>query len=246
MTTAPASDSHRAEPFAADGIRLAVLDLAGTTVADAGLVEGAFSHALSHMGVSPGSTREARMREYILATMGESKISVFRHLFEGEEAAQEANTAFEAGYAHMIAQGRCEPLPGARAALDELRAAGCAIVLNTGFSPVTRDALLGSLGWQNIADAVLSPADAGGRGRPFPDMVLTAMLRTGAPSVDAVAVVGDTPHDMRSGRNAGAGLVAGVLTGGQQAARLSDAGAHHVLDSVAELPALVRATHSAH
>lgn len=245
MTTAPASGGDLAGHQTTGGIRLAVLDLAGTTVTDAGLVEGAFAHALAHMGVAPGSTRGARMQAYVRATMGESKISVFRHLFDTEEEAQEGNAAFEEGYARMIAEGRCTPLPGARTALGELRAAGCAVVLSTGFSPATRDALLSSLGWRDVADAVLSPADAGGRGRPFPDMVLTAMLRTGAPGVHAVTVVGDTPHDMRAGRNAGAGLVAGVLTGGQPAARLSEAGAHRVLESVAELPALVRASHAA-
>ncbi|MDJ1134928.1 phosphonatase-like hydrolase [Streptomyces iconiensis] len=220
-------------------VSLAVLDLAGTTVTDAGIVEDAFAHALARMGVTPDDPRHAPMTEHISATMGESKISVFRHLFDGEEAAQRANEAFEEGYAQMVAAGRCAALPGARQAIETLRGAGCAVVLNTGFSPRTRDDLLASLGWNGLADAVLSPADAGGRGRPYPDMVLTAMLRVGAPSVASVAVVGDTPHDIRAGLNAGAGLVAGVLTGGRGAGELREAGAHHVLDSVADLPALV-------
>ena len=220
-------------------VSLAVLDLAGTTVSDAGLVEDAFTHALARGGVPPEDARHGPMMEHVRATMGESKISVFRHLFGDEEAAQHANTAFEEGYAQLVAAGRCAPVPGAREAIDALRAAGCAVVLNTGFSPRTRDELLASLGWSGLADAVLSPADAGGRGRPHPDMVLTAMLRVGAPSVHAVAVVGDTPHDVRAGLNAGAGLVAGVLTGGRPASELREAGAHHVLDSVADLPRLI-------
>ncbi|GAA2093850.1 phosphonatase-like hydrolase [Streptomyces albiaxialis] len=219
---------------------LAVLDLAGTTVTDAGIVEDAFTHAVVREGVEEGGARHDRMMRYVRDTMGESKITVFRHLFDGdEETARRANSAFEEGYAQMVAAGRCAPLPGAREAIEELRAQGCAVVLNTGFSPRTRDDLLASLGWTGLADAVLSPADAG-RGRPYPDMVLTALLRTGAPSVEAVAVVGDTPYDMRAGRAAGAGLVAGVLTGGQQAEDLRAAGADRVLGSVAELPALVR------
>ncbi|MFG3254624.1 phosphonatase-like hydrolase [Streptomyces sp. NPDC048172] len=220
-------------------LSLAVLDLAGTTVTDAGIVEDAFTHALVREGVEEGSARHARMMGHVRATMGESKISVFRHLFDGDEdTARRANAAFEEGYGQMVAAGRCAPLPGAREAIETLRARGCAVVLNTGFSPRTRDDLLSSLGWTGLADAVLSPADAG-RGRPYPDMVLTALLRTGAPAVDAVAVVGDTPHDMRAGRAAGAGLVAGVLTGGQSPETLREAGADRVLGSVAELPALI-------
>lgn len=223
-------------------VSLAVLDLAGTTVSDAGIVEDAFTHALARMGVPSGDTRHGPMMEHVRATMGESKISVFQHLFGNEEAAQRANTAFEEGYAQMVAAGRCAPLPGAREAIDTLRGAGCAVVLNTGFSPRTRDNLLASLGWEGLADAVLSPADAGGRGRPYPDMILTALLRVGAPSVDAVAVVGDTPHDIRAGLNAGAGLVAGVLTGGRTPNELREAGAHHVLNSIADLPGLIPTT----
>lgn len=221
------------------GIRLAVLDLAGTTVTDAGAVDEAFAGALDRLRVKRGTDRHSRMTAHVQATMGESKITVFRRLFGSEDEAVRANDAFEEVYARLVAGGLCSPLPGARQAIGELRASGCAVVLNTGFSPRTRDGLLSALGWQDLADAVLSPADAG-RGRPFPDLVLTAVLRTGAPSVRQVAVAGDTASDVRAGLAAGAGLVAGVLTGAHDAQRLGAAGAHHVLESVAELPALVR------
>jgi beta-phosphoglucomutase-like phosphatase (HAD superfamily) len=52
-----------------------------------------------------------------------------------------------------------------------------------GFSPATRDAIIAALGWAPLVDLVLSPADAG-RGRPWPDMPLTALLRLGGGSVD--------------------------------------------------------------
>ena len=103
-----------------------------------------------------------------------------------------------------------EPIEGAGELVDALRASGVSVVLTTGFSPVTRDRLLDALGW--TVDAALSPVDAG-RGRPAPDLVLTALLRTRASSVAAVAVVGDTVSDVLSGRSAGAGLVVGVTTG---------------------------------
>lgn len=64
-----------------DPFRLVVLDMAGTTVADGGLVEQAFSAAAQRLGVRPGSDEHARQLAYVRATMGESKISVFRHLF---------------------------------------------------------------------------------------------------------------------------------------------------------------------
>jgi phosphonatase-like hydrolase len=112
------------------------------------------------------------------------------------------------------------------------------VALLTGFSATTRDRLLAALDWQGIADLSLCPSEAG-RGRPYPDLVLTALLRLGAGDVAAVAVAGDTAADMASGRRAGASIVAGVLTGADGEDRLYGAGATHVLASVADLPALL-------
>ncbi|KUN01541.1 haloacid dehalogenase [Streptomyces yokosukanensis] len=224
-------------------IRLVVLDMAGTTVADGGLVERAFAAAAAELGVEPGSAEHAEHLAYVRATMGESKISVFRHLFGDEERAQRANTAFEKAYGDLVNGGLIAPVPGAREAIEELAASGRTVVLTTGFARVTQDAILAALGWQGSSFPVsltLCPADAGGRGRPYPDMVLEAFLRTkAAEDVTQVAVVGDTSYDVLSGVRAGAAVVAGVRTGAHDDEAFRAAGATHVLDSVAALPALL-------
>ncbi|MEV5339137.1 phosphonatase-like hydrolase [Streptomyces sp. NPDC052676] len=218
-------------------IRLVVLDMAGTTVADGGLVERAFEAAARELGVEPGSPDHADKLAYVRATMGESKISVFRHLFGDETAARRANAAFEKAYGELVDGGLIAPVPGAREAVEEIRGTGRTVVLTTGFARVTQDAILDALGWRDLVPLTLCPADAGGRGRPYPDMVLTALLRTGAADdVRQIAVAGDTSYDMLSGVRAGAGVVAGVLTGAHDADALRAAGATHVLDSVAQLP----------
>ncbi|MFI6564765.1 phosphonatase-like hydrolase [Streptomyces sp. NPDC050534] len=219
----------------AHDIRLVVLDMAGTTVADGGLVELAFAAAAQRLGADPES-----MLDHVRATMGESKISVFRHLFGEEAKAQEANRAFEEAYAGLVDGGRVEALPGARETIEELTAQGRTVVLTTGFARTTQDAILAALGWRDLVPLTLCPADAGGRGRPYPDLVLTAFLRTAAADdVRQVAVVGDTSYDVLTGIRAGAGLVAGVRTGAHGDEAFRAAGATHVLDSVAALPALL-------
>ncbi|WP_327306557.1 phosphonatase-like hydrolase [Streptomyces sp. NBC_01298] len=223
-----------------DTRRLIVLDMAGTTVADGGLVERAFERAAERLGVEPGSADHAGKLQYVRDTMGESKISVFRHLFGAEDLAQRANAAFEQAYGELVDGGLIAPIPGAREAVEKLRADGRTVVLTTGFARVTQDAILDALGWQDLADLTLCPADAGGRGRPYPDMVLAAFLRTGAVAdVRDAVVAGDTSYDMLSGVRSGAGIVAGVLTGAHDRAALTGHGATHVLGSVAELPALL-------
>ncbi|MGW2742031.1 HAD family hydrolase [Streptomyces sp. NPDC001450] len=221
-------------------IRLVVLDMAGTTVADGGLVERAFETAAVELGVEPGSADHAEKLAYVRATMGESKISVFRHLFGDEGRAQRANTAFEKAYGDLVDAGLIAPVPGAREAVEELAGSGRTVVLTTGFARVTQDAVLAALGWQDLVPLTLCPADAGGRGRPYPDMVLEAFVRTqAAEGVRQVAVVGDTSYDVLSGVRAGAGLVVGVRTGAHGDDAFRAAGATHVLDSVAGLPALL-------
>jgi phosphonatase-like hydrolase len=170
--------------------------------------------------------------------MGESKITVFRALFPGDEAAaQEGNAAFESAYSTQISLTRA--LPGAVETFERLRADDVKIALTTGFSRATADALLEHLGWRGLIDLSLTPGEVGGRGRPHPDMILAAAARLADDDPRAVAVAGDTVSDIRSGTASGAVIVAGVLTGAHGRPALLEAGASHVLDHVAQLPALI-------
>ncbi|MFD3506907.1 phosphonatase-like hydrolase [Nocardia sp. NPDC058666] len=221
-------------------IQLAVLDMAGTTVADGGLVLQAFEAAATAAGIEADGPRREEARRYVIDTMGQSKIEVFRALLPGDEAAaQLGNRAFETAYDALVEQVDIAPIPGAVEAITALRDAGIKVALTTGFSRGTQDKLLAALGWIDLVDLTLAPSDAG-RGRPYPDMILAAALRLGVDAVDRIAVLGDTTSDIATGLNAGAGIVAGTLTGAHTADQLRAAGATHVVDSVADFPALVR------
>jgi len=218
---------------------VACLDMAGTTVRDEGTVMAAFTAAITAFNL-PVAAYNAAMK-YVLASMGQSKIEVFRHILGSEAEAQQANASFERHYAVAVHAGKVAPMPGATDVFAACRSAGIKVCLATGFSPATRDAIVAALGWSPLVDLLLSPADAG-RGRPWPDLPLTALVRLGGGSVSELAVAGDTPSDVESGLRAGAGLVAGVLTGaaGREelagvAAQTGLPGAPLVLDSIADL-----------
>ncbi|MFF1821033.1 phosphonatase-like hydrolase [Kribbella sp. NPDC058245] len=219
-------------------IQLAVLDMAGTTVADDGLVERAFTAAIGAQGIESGSPEYDKMLAHVRATMGESKITVFRALLNAEEAAQQANKAFETAYGELVDEGYCAPIDGAEDAIRQLKDAGIKVCLTTGFAQTTQHRILSALGWRELADLTLCPAQAG-RGRPYPDMVLKAVLDLKGDAVANVAVVGDTVYDMTTGIAAGAGIVAGVLTGAHGKDQFQAAGATHVLSSVREFPDLL-------
>lgn len=213
---------------------LVVLDMAGTTVADDGLVVRAFTEAIRGIGVP--DERHPDMLRYVVDTMGQSKITVFRALLDDETRAQQANAAFEGAYGDLVRAGACTPIDGAEDVIRGLREDGVKVAFTTGFAPATQLAILDALGWRDLADLALAPGD-GVRGRPFPDLVLTAALRLEVTDVRRIAVVGDTASDVLCGLRAGASVVAGVLTGAGRREDLLEA--THVLDSVRELPAVL-------
>jgi phosphoglycolate phosphatase len=212
---------------------LAVLDMAGTTVRDDGVVDEAFTTALVSVGVLPDTPRFAAAEVYVRDTMGQSKADVFAVLLDPDEA-KRATDEFARAYERIVAEGRVQPMAGARDVFATLRARGVKVCLTTGFAPSTRDALLASLDWGKEIDLALSPADCG-RGRPAPDMIIGAMDRLGVADAGAVAVVGDTTSDLEAGTNAGARAVIGVLSGAHDRATLEGAPHTDLINDVTEL-----------
>ena len=211
-------------------ITVACLDMAGTTVRDDGTVMEAFTAAITEQHL-PADVYDRAMTA-VRSSMGQSKIEVFRRILGDEASARKANEAFEDHYAAAVRGGAIEPVPGAEDTLMRLRDSGIRICLATGFSPATRDAIIAELGWGKLIDLALSPADAG-RGRPWPDLPLTALLFLQGGAVSELAVAGDTASDVESGLRAGAAIVAGVLTGASSRADLEQAGAPLILDTIA-------------
>lgn len=221
-------------------IQLAVIDMAGTTVADDGLVVASFEAAATAVGLPETGPERDRARQYVIDTMGQSKITVFRALFGAEDLAQRANAAFEDAYEAAIDNGNARAIDGAAEAITRLRDAGIKVVLTTGFSGTTQEKLLAALGWQSLADIVLAPGD-GVRGRPYPDLILTALIRLQVDAVTRVAALGDTSSDVDSALRAGCAVAAGTLTGAHTEPQLRAAGATHVVGSVTDFADLLLA-----
>jgi len=218
---------------------LVVLDMAGTTVLDDGLVERAFVSALDSVEIAMAPDDRAVALQFVRRTMGQSKIRVFSELAGSDVVGAMANAAFEEAYGELLSEGLAGPLPGAFETIQLLRRAGIAVALTTGFGQSTQRGILAALDWRHAVDLALTPADVGGRGRPHPDLNLMALVRLRTSSVAAMTVVGDTSSDMKAGVAAGAGRVVGVLSGAHSEERLLQAGATHVIPDVTHLPTLL-------
>ena len=215
-------------------ISLICCDLASIVI-DGSVVERAFAEAIATQGIVTGTQDYARSMVRFDRSGGRAPAAVLRDLFDGDEPrAQAASLAFERSF-RAVAQRFSLDVPADVAdAVGKTAGSGASTCFITMLSRRSCGDLLALL---RPADLVLCGDDAP-RGFPWPNPVLTAMLRLGTADVREVAVVSATPDGVLAGYRAGARIVVG-LGRGRQAGALLEAGATHVIDSITALPDLV-------
>ena len=142
-----------------------------------------------------------------------------------------------------------------------LRARGLKIGSTTGYTRPMLDHLLASAAAQGfVPDAAFSPGDVPA-GRPAPWMCFLNAIQLGVYPMSAMVKVGDTPSDIEEGLNAGMWTIGVTRTGNEvglserewngltraaqeqaldrAAARLRAAGAHYIVESVADCEAVL-------
>jgi len=152
-------------------------------------------------------------------------------------------------------------IPGVADAVQRMRSRGLKIATTTGYNREMLDYLLGSAARQQfVPDCALCPDDAPS-GRPRPWMCYLAAIRLEVYPMSTMVKIGDTPVDIEEGRNAGMWTIGVTRTGNEVGVtedewtalaesdreqrlavaenRLRDAGAHFVLQSVADCDAIL-------
>lgn len=150
------------------------------------------------------------------------------------------------------------PIPGVLDTIQKLREHGLKIGSTTGYTRAMMDVVRPAAAAKGyVVDNLVTP-DGLPAGRPAPYMVYQNMIDLAIPSVDNVVKVGDTIADIREGVNAKVCSI-GLITGSNEMGiteeeynslspdalasmknevreRMLAAGAHYVLDTIAELP----------
>jgi phosphonoacetaldehyde hydrolase len=152
-------------------------------------------------------------------------------------------------------------IPGVVSAVQRFHARGLKIGSTTGYTREMLDLLVEKSEQAGYKpDCSLVPGDVGG-GRPHPFMIYEIAVRLQVYPLAAIAKVGDTPADVQEGLNAGAWSIGVAATGNaiglswtefhalpesERKIRVSNAhrelegaGAHYVVDSVADLDAVL-------
>jgi phosphoglycolate phosphatase len=220
-------------------ISLVCCDMVGAAAADGGVLERAFAEAIATQGVVTGTAAYVRSMVQFDRTRGWPPADVMNSLFpEDEIRAQAASLAFDRSFKAAVDRFGALPLPGVNDALDKLTASGIKVCLLSGLPRSAAGLIVDRLGWWKRADLMLCAEDVP-RGFPWPDLVLTAIIRLGIADVRDVAVVTASEAGVTGARRAGARLIIGVPGEVHDASRLRRAGATHVLADVHELPDLI-------
>lgn len=234
-------------------IKMAMFDLAGTTIRDDNGVRDCLYQAAEefklqttpdeiqlHMG-----TNKIHLYQYLIAKAQGAKLD-FRD-FEKVQSLETLEFAMQIFHRYeeiMIAYYRREvkEITGAADTFRWCHAHGIKVATGTGFHRQITEAIMDGLGWlrDGLVDlAVDVEHTPNHRGRPAPFMIFHAMAQLDIQSVHEVIKVGDTPADMLEGTNAGCRGVVGVLSGPLPATAWGCYRHTHVIPSVKELPQLI-------
>jgi len=222
-------------------VSLVCYDLANLVVVDE-VVERAFAEAIATLGIVAGTEAYTRSMVRFDRSRGRPPAEVLRDLFASDETrAQAASLAFDRSFSAVAERFGVAASPEALAPFAKVSAAGLRVCPLTTLSRNAAGELLDQLRRQGPADLVLCADDAP-RGFPWPDLVLTAILRLGIGDVREVAVISATEVGLQAGYRAGAGLVVGVTRNRNRLPAMRKAGATHIVDEVAALPDLLAAS----
>jgi phosphonatase-like hydrolase len=233
--------------------QLVVFDMAGTTVQDNHEVEDCFYEAAVQTGLEATRSRINAMhgipKKIVIETLWDEYIGKNHPEFDSKVEATFAafKTILETHYlTHPV-----RPTIAAIETFAWLKSQGVKIALNTGFYREVVNIILQRLGWDHnlgenyignedsIIDLSLTPSETGGKGRPHPDMILKAMQVFGIDDPKKVVKIGDTPSDLQEGKLAGVGLNLAVTSGSHTREELEVWENDGLMDSLAELPALM-------
>ena len=226
-------------------IKLCVFDMAGTTVDESNLVYKTVCNAINEVLKSTGkSDKQVSLELCLEYGAGKEKRNAIRDILnmidlsnaDIESLTDTAFAAFKVNLATAYSKDTLSEFEGMSELFEQLKVSGRKVVLNTGYDAKTANKILTILGWSvgNQVD-VLITADDVDNGRPGPDMITLAMKQVNIDNSQQVLKAGDSGIDIEEGRNAGCGLVLGVLSGAQNEQQLLRYSPDAVLDKLTEL-----------
>jgi len=205
--------------------RTLLFDLDGTLIDSIGLIVDSYHHTMAAHGLPPLPD------EYWTRGTG-TPLRVQLAPFVSEQLPVEVLIATYREYNLANHDARVRAFPGVTDAITRLHAGGCRLGLVTSKN---RQGSLRGLGVAGIAHAfeLIVTADDVVHPKPHPEPVLRALEGLGA-EPDECVYVGDSVHDLESGRAAGVATAA-VVWGAMPRQALASARPDHWIETAADL-----------
>ena len=222
-------------------IKLAVFDMAGTTVSDNNDVAKAFQKAFAENGVNI-------TEETVNPLMGYHKPLAIRMVLEklgaefDDDFIEKIHEDFENEMIDFYEYApEVKPMPGAEEVFEHLKEKGIRIALNTGFSKNIAETIINRFQWKErgLVDDFIG-SDEVEMGRPYSFMIKQLMFNADVDDPMQVAKIGDTAVDIEEGQNAGCRYVVAVTTGAYMEDDLQKMNPTHIVNHLSELPAIFK------
>ena len=221
-------------------IKLAVFDLAGTTIkhkleVHTALVEAFESEGIEitlkdandAMGISKPVAIQQILEEKGIAS-SEQKINIIHDQF-----LDNIKTYYEES-------NDVEEKEGASELFQWLRNRNIKVTVDTGFGRKTTDVVVKRLGWLDKGLIDFSVAsDEVEKGRPYPYMIQKAMKHFNVEDPGQVIKIGDTPVDLQEGYNAECQLNIGVLDGAYEKEELLKFPHTHLVGNILDIKEII-------
>ncbi|MBO0320699.1 phosphonatase-like hydrolase [Muricauda sp. CAU 1633] len=218
-------------------IKLAVFDMAGTTVNEDNVVYKTVKAALAKAGV------EVSLNTVLEFGAGKEKFKAIADILEetkvertDEVDAKVVHADFKEMLKEAYASLEVSSYDGVEELFKTMQSHGVKVVLNTGYDYKTAQSLLDKLGWK-VGEQIdgLVTADDVEIGRPSSEMIDKAMKLFNIEDSQQVLKAGDSQIDIEEGKNANCGITVGVLTGAQTREQLEKANPTLILNTLDSL-----------
>ena len=228
-------------------IKLALFDLAGTSITDNNDVARVFIQTLHdysiHCSIEEINTVMGIPKRIAISTLIDNQ-SIVHNINKNELIDNIYRSFIKNMKEHYISIQPVTSIDNIEAVFTELYNQGIMIYFDTGFPREIADIIIDLVGWKNYDwyTGVIT-ADDVENGRPAPDMVYEAMRICSIESSDAIVKIGDTPSDMKEGVSAGCAAIIGVTYGSHSAEDLMNSGSTHIAHNTTELSTIILTLH---
>lgn len=225
-------------------VKMVVCDMFGTVVKDCGAINKALDRTFKSQGIFVGpSMRKDWFNSNMINVISDTVNDTCNRSPMGlEQIVKQSEIIFRKELENIYLEEKpCVTLidKSIPKLFDELRKNNIIVALNTNFSELVQKNIIDQLSLHDFVDDYIA-RDRVELGRPAPHMIWQLMNNNRIDDPSTVVKIGDSVDDIKEGKNANCGIVAGVLSGNSTRQQLEKYNPNVVFNTVVDLKNYMR------